>query len=89
VTFLPSCECVDEIGEAVQVGDDRALGFEPALGGRGHPFAFGAADHGPREVERGGDPVLPRQDELARRLESRGDVVDDRLQCRDHVGGHA
>src|SRR5207253_1985876 len=40
LAFLPAGQGVDEIGETVQVGHDRALGLEPALLGRGNRFAF-------------------------------------------------
>src|SRR5438093_6188651 len=50
-------------------------------------FALGAPHDGARDVERRRDPVLARQHELGRRLVQLGDLVDDRLQRRDHLGG--
>src|SRR5581483_7471017 len=87
LAFLPAGQGVDEVGQAVQVGDDVAGGgVEPAVVDGGHRGPLRPPDHAAGQVEGGGHPVLPGQDELPGRVVAGGDVVDDRLEGGDHLG---
>src|SRR6185437_7452772 len=81
--FLPPGERIEEVGEAVEVGDDLAA-VEPTLVGGGDRPTLGPPRDGAGHVERGGHPVLSGEHEFGRRLVARGHVVDHRLQRVDH-----